>query len=355
MFKKYTMGLMLALMVVALMAACAPAQEAAAPADEGEEAAESDAGAEEAGQPGEGVEVVMGQATWDTGWFQAAVFKQMMEELGYTVQGPETLDNPVFYTGAAEGDVDFWANGWFPNHDPFLEETGDAVQAVGFQVQAGALQGYLIDAATAEANGITNLGDLADPEIASIIDIDGNGQADLIGCNAGWGCEAIINSHLEMFELGDTVEHVQGEYSALMADTIGRYERGEPVLFYTWTPNWTVSELSLGDDVVWLGVPDDPAVEAVAIPNCQEDPCDMGFAPNDIRVVASTEFLNNNPAAATLFELVEIPLADIAEQNVLLSQGEDSPSDIERHAATWIEDNRALVDGWLEEARAAAQ
>ncbi|NDJ54930.1 MAG: glycine betaine/L-proline ABC transporter substrate-binding protein ProX [Chloroflexi bacterium] len=336
-------------MLAVLLAACAPTSDAGSGGDGGEEAA----GASE--MPGEGVELVMGQATWDTGWFQAEVYKQMLEELGYSIQGPETLDNPVFYTGVAEGDVDFWANGWFPLHDDFVAEAGEKVQPVGFQVASGALQGYLIDKATADANNITNLGDLADPEIAAIFDIDGNGKADLIGCNAGWGCEAVINRHIEIFELGDTVEHIQGEYSPLMADTIGRYERGEPVLFYTWTPNWTVSDLALGEDIVWIGVPDDPEVEAAAIPNCQEDPCDMGFAPNDIRVVANADILAENPAAATLFEIVEIPLADIAAQNALLSAGEDSPSDIARHASEWIENNRQLVDGWLEEARAAAQ
>ena len=38
--------------------------------------------------PGEGTTVRMGQGTWDTGWFQAQVYKALMEDLGYTVEGP---------------------------------------------------------------------------------------------------------------------------------------------------------------------------------------------------------------------------------------------------------------------------
>ncbi len=365
--------LALTLVIALVLAACTPAapateepvveepvEETAAEEDMAEEdmaeedMAEEDMAEEDmaASMPGEGVTVIEGQATWDTGWFQAQIYRTLLEELGYTVDGPQTLDNPVFYTAVAEGDVDFWPNGWFPLHTDMV---ADGSSVVGYQVASGALQGYLIDKATADEYGITNLGDFADPEIAAVFDIDGNGKADLIGCNAGWGCEGVINSHLDLFELGDSIDHVQGEYSALMADAIGRYERGEPVMFYTWTPNWTVDELALGEDVVWIGVPDDPEVEAASIPNCAEDPCDMGFAPNDIRVVANDEFLAANPAAATLFELVEIPLADIASQNALLSAGEDSPSDIEAHAAAWIEANRDVVDGWLAEARAAAE
>ena len=40
-----------------------------------------------------------------------------------------------------------------------------------------------------------------------------------------------------------------------MADAIARYKNGKSVLFYTWTPNWTVGALKLGKDVVLIEVP----------------------------------------------------------------------------------------------------
>ena len=70
--------------------------------------------------PGKGETVKMGQATWDTGWFQAQVFKIRLEELGYEVKEPETLNNVAFYIFSAQGDLDFWANGWFPLHDRYI-------------------------------------------------------------------------------------------------------------------------------------------------------------------------------------------------------------------------------------------
>ena len=306
----------------------------------------------------------MGQATWDTGWFQAQVFKLLLEELGYTVKDIETLETVPFYFFSAGGDVDFWANGWFPLHNRFLEfdQVFGRVKPVGFQVNQGALQGYLVDNATAEELGITNLGDLKDPEMAAVFDGDGDGKADLIGCNPGWGCEGVIEHHLDVYGLRNTVTHIQGDYSALMMDTLERYQRGEPVLFYTWTPNWTVSELLIGEDVLWLGVPfsalpDDPDADTAAegLFGCLETPCDTGFGANDIRVVANVEFLETNPAAAKLFELVEIPLDDIAAQNALMAAGEGSEADIRHHAEEWIESHRDQVDRWLDAARAAAK
>jgi glycine betaine/proline transport system substrate-binding protein len=236
------------------------------------------------------------------------------------------------------------------------------IKPVGHQVEAGALQGYLVDRATADRLESTNLGDLKDPQIAAEFDTDGDGRAELIGCNPSWGCWRTVEHQVDDYGLRATVDHVQGDYSARIADAIAAYREGKPLLAYTWTPNWTVSELVIGEDVMWLSVPfsswpDDPEAdtEAERIPGCLETPCNMGFAPSDIRVVANIEFLEANPAAATLFELVEIPLEDIAAQNVRMRAGESSEEEIRRHAEEWVEANREQVDQWLAAAREAAQ
>jgi glycine betaine/proline transport system substrate-binding protein len=314
--------------------------------------------------PGKDGSVRLGRATWDTGWFQAQVFKLLLEELDFTVKDPVTLDNVAFYFFAAQGDIDFWANGWFPLHGRYLEydKVKGRVRPAGFQVKGGALQGYLIDKTTSTEYGITNLSDLQDPDIAALFDIDGDGKADLIGCNAGWSCEKIIEHHLDAYDLRGSVHHVQGDYSTLMKELINRYRSGAPILYYTWTPNWTGSALLIGEDVMWLSVPfsslpgdQDADTQVDSVVGCLETPCDMGFGPNDIRVVANGEFLDRNPAAATLFNVVEIPLNDIAAQNARMANGENGEEDIQRHAEEWIEANRDLVEQWLEAARSATQ
>ena len=90
--------------------------------------------------PGEGTTVRMGQGTWDTGWFQAQVYKALLEDLGYTVEGPEDVTTVAFYIFSAQGDLDFWANGWFPLHSANLEteDIAGKVVPVGYQVQGGA-------------------------------------------------------------------------------------------------------------------------------------------------------------------------------------------------------------------------
>jgi len=314
--------------------------------------------------PGEGTTVSLARATWDTGWFQAAVYQRALEELGYEVDGPTTLDNPPFYQAVAQGDVHLWVNGWFPLHNTYEDTFSDGAEKVGVVAEGGALQGYLVDKATAEEMDITNIEDFKRDEVKEAFDADGDGKADMVACPPGWGCELVIEHHMDAYELRDHINLIKASYSASMADAIGRYNDGEPILFYTWTPNWTVGILRPGEDVVWIetpfpSLPEDQAdledeTTVSGVEGCVADPCAMGWPANDIVPVANSEFLDENPAVRALLETASIPIGDIFAQNARMQDGEDSEEAILGHADEWIAENQDLFDSWLEEARSAA-
>lgn len=303
--------------------------------------------------------------TWDTGWFQVEVLKLLLEDLGYEVREPVTRTMEDFYQDAARGDIDLWANSWFPNVRHYHEQPDikGKVEAVGFIEKGGALQGYMIDRRSADFLGIKSIADFKDPNIAKEFDTDGNGKAELVGCNVDWSCAAAIEHHLEAYGLKDTVEQVQGDYSPLMSDALAQYQEGKPILFYNWTPNWTLGTLQPGKDVIWLEVPFSSLLEKQAhfkgrtsianLPGCGSEPCNIGFPTNDIRVVANTGFLKDKPDVRKLLDLFEIPLADITAQNALMVAGEGENADIIRHAQKWIQDNRSQVTLWLKLAKDA--
>ncbi len=352
-------------------AAEAPDDDAAAPDDADapdDAAAPDDADApedmpEEMAMPGEGVSVRMARANWSTGYMQAAIYRTLLQELGYEVSDPAEaeLAPATFYPALGEGEYDLWVNGWFPIHTTLIEDAGvdDVVSAIGEEIVAGGLQGFIVDKATAEANGITMLDDIGNnPEIAALFDVDGNGKADLMGCNDGWGCQVVINETIAHNGWEDTIEQVSAEHAALFADSVGRFNRGESILQYIWTPGAFTAELVPGSDVIWVSLsnPLDSQVGAAALPEdqCPGQPCEMGFVAADIRVVASNEFLSANPAAAELFELVTIPVIDIALQNLAYGGGANTEADVQAAADDWIAANRATVDEWLAAARSAS-
>ena len=218
----------------------------------------------------------------------------------------------------AGGDFDFWVNSWYPNHYNFLSGqladgslVSDHTTVVGEEMYAGGLQGFMVDIATAEANGIATLADIGDnPDIA-----------------------------------------------ALWLDVLARHDRGDPVLTYTWTPSAYITQLVPGQDVIWVSVPnplqDQRGAAALPADQCPGQPCEMGFTAADILVSANNDFLAANPAAATLLEQVKIGVLDVALQNVRMDGGENSQADIVRHAQEWVETNRDTVDAWLQAARTA--
>jgi len=316
--------------------------------------------------PGKGKTVEPARATWTTGFILEALYSRALEHLGYEVKKHKDLSNPIFYKSLIQGDIDYWANGWFPLHNEQLPEGFDQkASKVGYVVKQGALQGYLASKFAVEKYDITSLEDFKRPEVKKAFDANGDGKADLVSCPPGWGCHVVTSHHMDYYDLHEYVEPITASYSASMADAVTKHKHGQPVVYHTWTPNWTVNELVPGKDVMWINVPYtkptpgqkglEEAMVASGLQGAVTDPCKMGFPANDIRVVANNEFLEANPEVKKLFEIMSIPMEDISNQNDKMFKGEDDQEDIERHATEWIEDHKGLWLKWQKAARAAAK
>ena len=289
-------------------------------------------------------EVRMAKANWDTGYFQAEVYKQALEKMGYKVTEPKAMKPSVFYVAAAAGDLDLWVNGWFGTHDTYIKEAKGKVKAVGNVMPKGGLQGYLIDKKSADKYGIKTVMDIK--KHAKQFDSNGDGKADMVACPPGWGCEKQITKHFAELGLGDFINPVQADYSASMADAIAKFKNGKSVLFYTWTPNWTVGALELGKDIVWIEVPYSQT-KAVKVANATKSKINMGFGADDIRPAANVDFLKANPKVEKMLKKASIPLADVAAQNMKMNAGEKSERAIKKHANAWIKANQSTFDSWI--------
>ena len=319
--------------------------------------------------PGEGVTINMGRADWSTGYFQAYVYQQVLEELGYDVTDPSSteLGPSLAYLGMAQGDFDFWVNSWYPGHiswhEPELPDgttVGDHLVIPGTVFDGGGIQGWLITKSFADEYGITTMEEFNNnPDAIAAYDavdpVSGNGMADIYGCQESYTCDNIIQNQIA-FGGWDNIQQVIAGYDPMFAEAEAKVQDDEPIIIYTWTPSTYVSRLIPGVNVYWLGaetvlddsnptgqdggadhqqvvgptgldsyvgIPADqcPAAGKIAIDDAARSDddgglCPMGWVPATITPTANKDVYEANPAFAALLDNLALPVIDVSLASV---------------------------------------
>lgn len=340
--------------------------------------------------PGSLGNITMGRANWSSGYVQAAILHNLLEEVGYTVSEPADFELPpdLAYPLMASGQIDFWANSWYPGHFTWWErglpdgsQAGDHLERVeGSLIPGGGRQGMLITKSWAEANNVTTLDQInADEALWSQLDFDGNGKGEFFGCPVYWTCDDIMESQIA-FAGWDNLEQVQAGYDAMFAEFLSKARAGEPAIIYTWTPTSYYAEASLGKTTMWLSVENDSVLDDsnplgyesgetycqrcdgeigfqdISADTCLQGPdgCQLGWEASDIEVTANKEWLAANPVAHEMFNQFKPPLIDLAIAGIALQASDGSTATANQIAANWIADNRALATSWVIAAAAAS-
>ncbi len=309
--------------------------------------------------PGKGVKVRPGTGGLYFGKLVAEILDIGLQNLGYETEEIKELNPTLMHLAIGKGDLDFSSIHLDKSHAPFFKKAGgeEKLERVGL-VLPKIVEGYQIDKKTAEQYKITNIEQLKDPKIAQLFDSNGNGKANLGGCEAGRACERNINQQLQAYGLVDTVEQDQVTTEVLLADLMARYKAGKPILFYGFSPSLIDVELKVGKDTVWLEVP------FTALPEGQQkltekdtsvEGKNRGFVVNKVQIVANKQFLEANPAAKRWFELFRISTEDILAEGNFMKKGETRPQQVHQRAEAWVKQHQKEVDSWLAEARKATK
>lgn len=306
--------------------------------------------------PGAGKTVRPARPNWDSFWFGQKVVDMAMERLGYKVVEPATLAPPAIFTSIARGDLMYSVDTILPNHADLYAKTEKEVMPVGPIMDPGTLQGYMIDKKTADKYNIRYLEDFSNPKISALFDQDGDGRADMVGPSVNWtGSSAVAMHQIKTLGLESRIRVVQGEYTTLAADAVGRYAAGKPVFLYTWYPNPTTMKFLPGKDLVWLEfkkvtLPSDQIDKykpKANVEGCASNPCNLGWLPTVYYIAVNRVWAAENPAAMKFFNEFKMTLEDRAEQNIKMLNGENREEDIRRHARDWITKNQAKFDAWI--------
>ena len=357
--------------------------------DDGDDMADDDAG-DDAGDdaaaalPGEGVSVNMGRANWSSGYVHAQILHDLIEEMGYEVSSPDGLEfaPDLGYQTMASGEMDLWANSWYPGHYSWHEgdlpdgtRIGDNLLVVeGSVMPGGGLQGMLVTKSWADANGVVSLDQInGDEALWSQLDSDGNGKGEFYGCPEDWTCDDIMASQIA-FAGWDNLEQTQAGYDAMFAEFLTKAQAGDPAIIYTWTPTSYLAQAIPGETTMWLTIEtilDDSnplgkeggesydqgegytglGADVCLAPGSG---CNTGWEAADILVTMNNVFADANPGVIALSEVFNPPLIDMAIAGVDLNASDGSQAAVEEIAAAWIADNRDLADEWVAVGLAAA-
>jgi len=334
--------------------------------------------------PGEGVELTMCRANWASGYIQAEIVRQILQQAGYSVSDPSTIElGPSnAYTAMAEGSCDFWANSWYPGHFSWFENqlpdgslVGDYVEAVPGLFQDSGVQGFLVTKTWAEDNNVSTIDQInRDESLWSQFDSDGNGKGEILGCPESWTCDDIIESQIAFgngTEPWGNMEETKAGYDGLFAEMVNRVNAGDPGILYTWSPASYLTVLVPGVNVLWLSVEavldgsnplgkeggenhqQEQGFTAFGADMCTQ-PCQLGWSAADIQVSMRTDRLDETDGfLRNLFPLIKPSILDISFLQVDQTDGDGSQAHVAELASGWMADNADAVDGWIADAVAA--
>ena len=254
-----------------------------------------------------------------TGWDEAAVIANlskivMEEDLGYgEVQLQELELGPVIQ-GVASGDLDAYQDIWLPNHQGQIDEVENDI------VQLDPWYEGTTEFGIAVPTYMTN--------VNAIPDLNQTGVTQILGIEPG----AIISERIPESVIptyGLEQEYVQSSTPSMLSQVEELSENQEEFAFVAWRPHW----MNQRYDFKYLEDPEDGLTDL-----------------NDgatILSIVNEDLPDDDPVAYAFLDAITLTEDQVNEiENI-------NPNDYAESARTWLEDNRDVVQPWVDAAREA--
>ncbi|GAK05796.1 LOW QUALITY PROTEIN: glycine betaine ABC transport system, glycine betaine-binding protein OpuAC [Geomicrobium sp. JCM 19037] len=247
------------------------------------------------------------------GIVKAEFFRQVLEEIGYE---PTTslVEKAFLFSGLENEEIDLGISAWLPHTDQqFLSLDSDNIDTYEEGVMyEGTEMGLVVPEYMEDLNTIEDLNDYVD-ELDGII----------TGIDLGASLSDITqNEILDHYNLDDFTLQTSSE-QAMIAELNSKYNNEEPIVVTLWSPHWTFGEY----DMKYL-----------------EDP-DLIYGEGDNMYYMTRPGLGDeDPGLIEFMNRVIFTDDQLSEMLVLFAELDDEQAAAEQ----WIEDNRDLVDEWIE-------
>lgn len=255
--------------------------------------------------------LTIGYIPWDEDIAVSYLWKQVLEDKGYTVE-LQQLDVAPTFVGLSKGDIDVFFDTWLPaTHEDYWAQYGDQLEDLGVWYDNASLT-----LAVPEYVDVDSLADLADNRDL----FDGN----IVGIESGAGLTRVTKDDVMPTYGLDDFKLQTSSTAAMIAALKKATDAEEPVVVTLWHPHWAYSAFPIKD---------------------LEDPEGALGGAEEIHTVARPGFSDDFPQLAEAlgsWTMSDELLADL--ENVVLQEHAD---DHEAGVKQWVEANQEYVDGMI--------
>ncbi|MDQ0255757.1 glycine betaine/proline transport system substrate-binding protein [Evansella vedderi] len=255
------------------------------------------------------ITITMGLTNWTSTIPPTYIAKEILEDLGYTVE-LQPADPGMVFTGLHRGDIDVFMDAWLPDmHANFMERYGENIDDVAVSYTEGEM-GWVIP-------------DYVDESIQTVSDIRGNEHLfdnQIFGIEEGAGMTDSGRAMIEAYDLDLT--YVASSEPGMLTEARRHISNEEPVLFLGWRPHPMFADWDLRV--------------------LEED--EEEFHPtSQVHILTTSGLDERAPEVYNFFSNWSIPINDVEEMIVKYDEGMSE----EELAREWIEENQDRVQEML--------
>ncbi|MDE0523879.1 MAG: glycine/betaine ABC transporter substrate-binding protein [Boseongicola sp.] len=286
-------------------------------------------------------------------WSSATAIAHLIKVLvDQKVGGEATLvpgTNATIYQGMdrGKGDIDVHPDIWLPNQSNFTKEYVDGKGTVVLsQNHYAGKQGFCVSKGFQERTGVTSIYDLARPDIAEMLDSDGDGKGEIWIGAPGWNSANVNEIKVRDYGLLAFIEPFRAEQTVNTNRVGDRIAKGEGVAFYCYAPEaiWFMHDIVQLDEP-----PHDPARYKVV--QASEDPdwlaksyVETADAPREVQIGYSRSLEDRAPNIVKLLNNIALDTDTVSGWAFEMIVNKREPEDVIRE---WVATNSDRVDGWL--------
>ncbi len=292
-------------------------------------------------------DIVVGNLNWSSANVMAELVKAVLEDnLGIEVE-LQNGTNPIVFEAMEKGTMHVHPEVWMPNQQNLYDKYVVANGTVSVNPnKVISFQGMCASDETVAKHGFTSITDFTDPEMAKLLDTDGDGKGELWIGATGWASTNVERIRAKSYGYDQTLELLEMDETLALAKMDAAINQGKPYAGLCWTPHHM---FTLYDLTVLQEPAHDPAQWNVTQPTDSPDWLEISSAPvawadTDLHIMYSTSLKESHPQVAHILSNIKLNTDQVSGFVYALTVEKVNPAE---YVKQWMEENADLVDSWL--------